>query len=54
MAGANATDKEKRAFDEVQQRIAALKLRTAPAQPSPKRFRYDPDEPHRLSTKTGK
>jgi hypothetical protein len=42
------------AMDEVQQRIAALRRRPAPTQSIPKPFCYDPDEPLRLPTKTGK
>jgi hypothetical protein len=40
--------------DEIQQRIAALKLRPAQAQTSSKPFRYDPSEPLRLPPKAVK
>ena len=40
--------------DEVQQRIAALKLKPAPAQSSPDLFRYDPNEPLHLPPKDRK
>ena len=41
-------------IDEVQERIAALKLRSAPAKASPKQFQYDPNEPLHLPAKTGR
>lgn len=41
-------------IDEVQRRIAALKLRRAPAKASPKQFQYDPSEPLHLPAKTRK
>jgi hypothetical protein len=40
--------------DDVQRRIAALKMRSAPAKPNPKEFQYDPEEPLHLPTKRGK
>jgi hypothetical protein len=40
--------------DDVQRRIAALKMRSAPAKPKPKEFQYDPEEPLHLPTKPGK
>jgi IS30 family transposase len=39
---------------DVQQRMAALKMRSAPAKPKPKEFQYDPEEPLHLPTKPGK
>jgi IS30 family transposase len=41
------------AFDEIQQRIAALKRRPAPTETKPKLFHYDPNEPLHLPKKTG-
>jgi hypothetical protein len=40
--------------DEVQQRISALKMRSAPGPTSPQQFHYDPGEPLRLPSKTRK
>ena len=40
--------------DEVQERIAALKLRPAPAQTKSQLFHYDPNEPLHLPQGTGK
>jgi len=40
--------------DDVQQRIAALKLKPAPARSSPDLFRYDPNEPLHLPPKDRK
>jgi hypothetical protein len=40
--------------EEIQQRIAALKLRPRPAQTISKQFRYDPSEPLRLPPKTSR
>jgi hypothetical protein len=40
--------------DNVQRRIAALKMRSAPAKPKPNEFQYDPEEPLRLPTKPDK
>ncbi len=37
--------------DDVQRRIAALKMRSAPAKPKPKEFQYDPEEPLHFPTK---
>jgi hypothetical protein len=37
--------------NEVRQRLAALKLKPAPARSSPELFRYDPNEPLQLPTK---
>ncbi len=39
---------------EVQRRIAALKMRSAPAKPKPKEFQYDPEEPLHLPPKPDK
>jgi hypothetical protein len=41
------------ATDEVQERIAALKRRSAPPVAKSQPFRYDPSEPLRISQKTG-
>jgi hypothetical protein len=38
----------------VQRRIAALKMRSAQAKPTPKEFQYDPEEPLHLPTKPNK
>src|SRR5579864_1051093 len=40
--------------EDVQRRIAALKMRSAPAKPRPKEFHYDPKEPLHLPTIPGK
>ena len=40
--------------DDVRQRIASLKLRSAPLGTKPKKFQYDPDEPLRLPAKSEK
>src|SRR5262249_43559100 len=40
--------------NEVHQRIAALKLKPAPARSSPELFRYDPNEPLHPPPKDGK
>jgi hypothetical protein len=45
--------KSQAAPDEVQQRIAALKFRRAPAQTQPELFQYDPSEPLRVPQKPG-
>src|SRR5438034_8391295 len=42
---------ERPSHDEVQQRIAALKLKPEPAQSNPELFRYDPNEPLHLPPK---
>jgi len=39
--------------EDVQRRIAALKMRSAPAKPKSKEFQYDPEEPLHLPTKPG-
>ena len=51
---ANTANQGRPPVDEVQQRIAALKLRPAPEQTSPKQFHYDPSEPLRLPQKRRK
>ena len=50
----NTLSQESPTSDEVQERILALKRRSVAVQPTPKLFRYDPDEPLRLSPKPGK
>src|SRR5438034_5098526 len=52
--GKTAEEQEIPPVDEVQQRIAALKQRPAPAQTGPKQFHYDPSEPLRLPPKRRK
>ncbi|SRR5438132_14348938 len=53
IAGWNPQE-ERPSHDEVQQRIAALKLKPAPAQSNPELFRYDPNEPLHLPPKDRK
>jgi len=50
----NAAKEESPPIDEVQRRIGALRLRSAPAKASPKQFQYDPNEPLHLPAKTRK
>ena len=50
----NATKQMKAQIDEVQRRIAGLKLRSEPANASPAQFKYDPNEPLRVPAKTRK
>ncbi len=52
--GANTANQGRPPVDEVQQRIAALKLRPAPEQTSRRQFHYDPSEPLRLPPKRRK
>ena len=52
--GKTAEEQEIPPVDEVQQRIAALKQRPAPAQTGPKQFHYDLSEPLRLRPTEGK
>lgn len=40
--------------DDIQRRIAAFKVRSAPAEAKPKEFQYDPDEPLHLPLKPEK
>ncbi len=40
--------------DDVQRRIAALKVRSIPTKPKPKEFQYDPEEPLHLPAKPDK
>lgn len=49
-----AARKKEPPIDEVRQRIAALKTRSARARESAEQFRYDPDEPLHLPPRTRK
>jgi IS30 family transposase len=49
---AAAAERVAPAFDEIQQRIAALKHRPTPTIATPKLFSYDPDEPLHIPQKT--
>src|SRR5215471_7203210 len=42
------TQKDVQPPDDVRRRIAALKMRSAPAEPKAKEFQYDPEEPLHL------
>jgi hypothetical protein len=54
MTGRNSANRERPPNDDVQQRIADLKRRPAPAQSRLTQFHYDPSEPLRVLPKAGK
>src|SRR5437762_1902780 len=51
IARPNSPQEERPSRNEIQERIAALKLKPAPAQSNPELFRYDPNEPLHLPPK---
>jgi len=54
IARSNSPQEERPSHNEVEQRIAALKLKPTPARSSPDLFRYDPNEPLHLPPKDRK